>query len=58
VGKWENGLGNGKMGKHHGRSGQTHLNVRLRYIETHKIDVVDSNRCNRGELYIYNIVVF
>jgi hypothetical protein len=46
------------MGKQHGRSAQTHLNVRLRYIETHKIDVIDSNRCNGGEFYIYSIVVF
>jgi hypothetical protein len=45
VVKWENGLGNGKMGKPNGRSRQTYLNVRLRYIETRKIDVSDSNRC-------------
>jgi ASC-1-like (ASCH) protein len=44
VGKWENGLGNGKMGKHNSGSGRTHLNVRLRYIETRKIDVGDRNR--------------
>jgi hypothetical protein len=58
VGKWENGMGNGKMGKQNGRSGQTHLNVRLRYIETRKIDVGDRNRCNRREVYIYSIVAF
>jgi hypothetical protein len=54
VGKWENGMGNGKMGKQNGRSGQTHLNGRLRYIETRKIDVGDSKRCKRREVYIYS----
>jgi hypothetical protein len=48
-------MGNGKM---EWKKRATHLNVRLRYIETGKIDVGDRNRYTRREVYIYSIVAF